>query len=44
MVATLDELIGRWAVERDQDECFGDFAVRAGIVKAVVIAAKDFHD
>ncbi|MCP4321161.1 MAG: assimilatory sulfite reductase (NADPH) hemoprotein subunit [Alteromonadales bacterium] len=44
VVATLDELIGRWAVEREQNECFGDFVVRAGIVKAVVIAAKDFHD
>ncbi len=44
IVATLDDLIGRWAVERNVDECFGDFAIRAGIVKEVVIAAKDFHD
>lgn len=44
IVTTLDELIGRWATERNQDECFGDFAIRAGIVKEVVIASKDFHD
>jgi len=44
IVATLDELIGRWATERNQDECFGDFSIRAGIVQEVVVAAKDFHD
>ncbi|WP_028863220.1 assimilatory sulfite reductase (NADPH) hemoprotein subunit [Psychromonas aquimarina] len=44
IVKTLDELIGRWALERNLDECFGDFAIRAGIVSEVIIASKDFHD
>lgn len=44
IVATLDNLIGRWATERDQGECFGDFAIRTGIVAEVIIASKDFHD
>ncbi len=44
ILQTLDELIGRWANERNSGECFGDFAIRAGIVAEVVIASKDFHD
>jgi sulfite reductase (NADPH) hemoprotein beta-component len=44
IVSTLDELIGRWANEREANECFGDFTIRAGIVSEVVIASKDFHD
>ncbi|MEI6897605.1 MAG: assimilatory sulfite reductase (NADPH) hemoprotein subunit [Psychromonas sp.] len=44
ILTTLDDLIGRWSAEREQDECFGDFVIRAGIVAEVVIAAKDFHD
>ncbi|WP_158965501.1 assimilatory sulfite reductase (NADPH) hemoprotein subunit [Paraglaciecola sp. L3A3] len=40
----LDELIGRWAKERNTDEAFGDFLIRAEIVKPVVNSAKDFHD
>ena len=41
---TLDELIARWSNERESGECFGDFAIRAGIVAEVIIASKDFHD
>ena len=44
IITTLDELIGRWAIERESAECFGDFAIRAGIVAEVIIASKDFHD
>jgi len=44
ILETLDELIGRWANERNDGECFGDFAIRAGIVAEVIIASKDFHD
>ena len=44
IVATLDDLIGRWASDRNKDECFGDFVIRTNIVKEVVIAAKDFHE
>jgi sulfite reductase (NADPH) hemoprotein beta-component len=44
ILETLDELIGRWANERNNGECFGDFAIRSGIVAEVIIASKDFHD
>ncbi|MCF2947328.1 assimilatory sulfite reductase (NADPH) hemoprotein subunit [Paraglaciecola aquimarina] len=40
----LDVLIGRWAKERNTDEAFGDFLIRAEVVKPVVDSAKDFHD
>ncbi|WP_414828505.1 assimilatory sulfite reductase (NADPH) hemoprotein subunit [Alteromonas sp. H39] len=40
----LDELIGRWATERNDKEAFGDFVVRAGVVKPVVDSARDFYD
>lgn len=32
ILASLDELIGRWAKEREAGEGFGDFTVRAGII------------
>lgn len=37
-----DSLIERWAKERNQDEEFGDFVIRAGIVKEVKSSASDF--
>ncbi|GGD72973.1 assimilatory sulfite reductase (NADPH) hemoprotein subunit [Lacimicrobium alkaliphilum] len=40
----LDTLIGRWSKERNPEEGFGDFVIRAGVVKAVVDSAKDFYD
>lgn len=42
ILSTLDELISRWAAEREAGEGFGDFTVRAGIVKPVVDPARDF--
>jgi len=39
----LDGLIGRWVAEREQDECFGDFVIRAGIVAEVKVSKTDFH-
>ncbi|QFU03618.1 Sulfite reductase [NADPH] hemoprotein beta-component [Pseudoalteromonas sp. THAF3] len=39
----LDELIGRWANEREQDEGFGDFVIRQGIVTEVKVSKTDFH-
>lgn len=39
-----DELIGRWSKERDSDEEFGDFVIRAGIVKEVKQSSTDFWD
>ncbi|GAA0788029.1 MULTISPECIES: assimilatory sulfite reductase (NADPH) hemoprotein subunit [Pseudomonadati] len=43
ILAELDGLFGRYAVERDAGETFGNFTVRIGVVKAVLDAAKDFH-
>ncbi|GAB3037387.1 assimilatory sulfite reductase (NADPH) hemoprotein subunit [Bowmanella dokdonensis] len=40
----LDTLLGRWSKERQEDESFGDFVVRVGVIKAVVDSAKDFYD
>lgn len=40
----LDELIERWLKERNANERFGDFVVRAGIIAPVVNSAKDFYD
>jgi sulfite reductase (NADPH) hemoprotein beta-component len=40
----IDNLSARWAAERNKGEGFGDFTIRAGIVKEVVISVRDFHD
>ncbi|AXR07728.1 assimilatory sulfite reductase (NADPH) hemoprotein subunit [Salinimonas sediminis] len=40
----LDTLIGRWASERNDNEAFGDFVIRADIIKPVVDSARDFYD
>lgn len=39
----LDELIGSWAKEREQGECFGDFVIRKQIVAEVKVSKTDFH-
>lgn len=44
ILAELDGLIGRWAAERKPNEGFGDFVIRAGIIKPVVNAVVDFWD
>ncbi|MDG2952059.1 assimilatory sulfite reductase (NADPH) hemoprotein subunit [Exercitatus varius] len=44
ILAELDGLIGRWATERKPNEGFGDFVIRAGIIKPVVNAVVDFWD
>jgi sulfite reductase (NADPH) hemoprotein beta-component len=44
ILASIDELVGRWAKERKGEEGFGDFVIRAGIVKPVVDPARDFWD
>ncbi|AEW44336.1 sulfite reductase (NADPH) hemoprotein beta-component [Serratia symbiotica str. 'Cinara cedri'] len=40
----IDYLVARWAQERHINEGFGDFTLRAGIVKPVVNPAQDFWD
>ena len=42
ILSTLDELLSRWSTEREADEGFGDFTIRAGVVKPVVDPARDF--
>lgn len=42
ILSHLDELLGRWASEREADEGFGDFTVRAGVVEPVLDPARDF--
>lgn len=42
--ATLDDLIARWANERTADEAFGNYLVRAEVVKPVINSAKDFYE
>ena len=42
ILAILDEWIGAWARERETDEGFGDYAIRAGIVKPVLDPPRDF--
>lgn len=44
ILTTLDELMGRWSTEREADEGFGDFTVRAGIVKPILDPARDFWE
>ncbi|WP_150540053.1 assimilatory sulfite reductase (NADPH) hemoprotein subunit [Actinobacillus vicugnae] len=44
ILSELDQLIGRWATERQANESFGDFVIRAGIIAPVVNAPVDFWD
>jgi sulfite reductase (NADPH) hemoprotein beta-component len=44
IMSELDTLIGRWSKERHTDEGFGDFVIRAEVVKPVIDSAKDFYD
>ncbi|MDR0806320.1 MAG: assimilatory sulfite reductase (NADPH) hemoprotein subunit [Enterobacteriaceae bacterium] len=43
ILTELDSLIARWAKERKEQEDFGDYVIRAGIVKPVIDSARDFH-
>ena len=44
ILSILDDLIGRWAKERQAQEGFGDFVIRSGIVKPVLNSAVDFYE
>ncbi len=39
----LDDLFGQYSQARNAGESFGDYVVRAGVVKAVIEASRDFH-
>jgi len=44
IMSELDSLIGRWSKERNASEAFGDFLIRANVIKPVIDSAKDFYD
>jgi sulfite reductase (NADPH) hemoprotein beta-component len=44
LLTEIDQLVARWSVERNSNECFGDFVIRVGIVDEVKVSARDFHD
>jgi len=43
ILTELDDLFGRYVIDRQEAETFGNFTVRTGVVAAVLDAAKDFH-
>ena len=43
ILADIDELVGRWARERGENEGFGDFTVRAEIIAPVLVSKRDFY-
>lgn len=43
ILADIDELVGRWAREREENEGFGDFTIRAGIIEPVLVSKRDFY-
>ena len=44
IMSELDSLIGKWAKERNGNESFGDYVIRAEIVAPVVDSARDFYE
>ncbi|WP_341263408.1 assimilatory sulfite reductase (NADPH) hemoprotein subunit [Morganella morganii] len=44
ILSVLDELIGRWSQERADGEDFGDYLIRARVVKPVLNSAVDFYE
>jgi sulfite reductase (NADPH) hemoprotein beta-component len=44
ILTIIDELVRRWAEEREADEGFGDYVIRAGIIRPVFDPARDFYD
>ncbi len=39
----LDQLIGRWATEREVGEHFGDFLIRREVIAPVHVSKRDFY-
>lgn len=40
----IDLLVGRWEKERHENEAFGDFTIRRGIIGEVKVSKRDFYD
>ncbi|KKC98084.1 assimilatory sulfite reductase (NADPH) hemoprotein subunit [Photobacterium halotolerans] len=43
IMTELDQLVGRWATEREDGEGFGDFTIRSGIIAPVEVSVRDFY-
>lgn len=43
ILSEIDSLVGRWATDKKDNECFGDYVIRAGIVAEVIVSARDFY-
>jgi sulfite reductase (NADPH) hemoprotein beta-component len=44
VLTEMDALVARWSSERNANEGFGDFTIRANIVSEVKVSKRDFHD
>ena len=44
ILAEIDSLVARWIAERNDNEAFGDFVIRVGIIAEVKVSKQDFHD
>ncbi|MGR5329292.1 assimilatory sulfite reductase (NADPH) hemoprotein subunit [Photobacterium damselae] len=43
ILTEIDQLVSRWAKEREALEGFGDFTIRAGIIAPVEVSKRDFY-
>lgn len=43
ILTEINQLVEHWSKERNTDEGFGDFTIRAGIVTEVKVSKRDFH-
>jgi len=44
ILTEIDNLVAQWVANREANEAFGDFVIRAGIIKEVKVSKRDFHD
>jgi sulfite reductase (NADPH) hemoprotein beta-component len=44
ILAEIDSLVALWVAQRNIGEAFGDFVIRAGIIKEVKVSKRDFYD
>jgi sulfite reductase (NADPH) hemoprotein beta-component len=44
ILAEIDSLVALWVAQRNTGEAFGDFVIRAGIIKEVKVSKRDFYD
>ena len=44
ILSEIDGLVAQWVDNRNDNEVFGDYVIRAGIVAEVKVSKRDFHD